>query len=208
MVMRLKLYLIEKSITRKVVKISSINKESEIENDNRRIIFPYKKQSDKFIVFSEEELKNNYPNCYSYLLDTKKELETRDKGKKNYPIWFSWGRTQGMNYSGKRLYTRTFYHKPDFMLDETEDSFFCNGYAVFCKNRLKAIQKLLNSELMKYYVKMTSVEIEGNYQCYQKNFIEKFTILDFSEDDWKYIETEDNIDKLNKWLFEKYQIKR
>lgn len=201
-------YFIEKSITRKVVKISSMKEESEIEKNNRRIIFPYKNENDKFIAFSEEELKNNYPKCYSYLLDAKKELETRDKGKKSYPVWFAWGRTQGMNYRGKRLYTRTFYHKPDFMFDETEDSFFCNGYAVFCKNRVKAIQKLLNSEVMNYYVKMTSVEIEGNYQCYQKNFIEKFTILDFSEDEWKYIETEEDINKLNNWLFEKYQIKR
>ena len=53
--------------------ISSIKKESEIEKDNRRIIFPYKNEKDKFIAFSEEELKNSYPKCYSYLLDAKKE---------------------------------------------------------------------------------------------------------------------------------------
>ena len=199
-------YFVERSITKKLVKISSINKESEIENNNRRIIFPYKKENDKFVVFTEEELKTNYPKCYSYLLDSKKELETRDKGKKSYPTWFAWGRTQGMNFKGKRLYTRTFYHKPDFMLDENEDNFFCNGYAVFCNDRIKAIQKLLNSELMNYYVKETSVEIEGNYQCYQKNFIEKFNILEFSEEEWTYLETEEDKTKLDKWLFNRYNI--
>lgn len=196
-------YRIEKGILRKIIKISSINSENEIKNNPRRIIFPYSLTNGKYEIMTENELRTKYPACYQYLLAAKEDLEKRDKGRKTYPVWFAWGRTQGMNYKGKRLYTKTFSNKPNFMLDE-DDNLFCNGYAVFCKNRINAIQKILNSKLMEYYVKKTSVEIEGNYQCYQKNFIEKFTIPNFSEEEWNYIENEKDSIKLNAWLFDKY----
>ena len=36
---------------------------------------------------------------------------------------------------------------------------------------------------MDYYVKTTSVTIDGGYPCYQKNFIELFTIPNFDISD-------------------------
>lgn len=199
-------FLIEKNITRKLIKISSIKNQDEIYSDKRRIIFPYIKKNGKYEIMPEDYLKQNFPKTYEYLLTTKHELEKRDKGKKSYPTWYAWGRTQAMNYKGNRLYTRTFSDKPDFMLDEQEDNLFCNGYALFCKKNIKAIQKILNSKLMDYYTKKTSYEIEGNYQCYQKNFIEKFNIPYFSESDWEYIEREENKDKLDMWLINHYHL--
>ena len=200
-------FLIEKSITRKIIKISSIKNEKEIESDKRRIIFPYLKKNGMYELMSESYLKNNFPNCYQHLLNAKFELKKRDKGKKSYPLWFAWGRTQGMDYNGKRLYTRTFYHKPDFMLDEQEDNLFCNGYAVFCKEYIKEIQKILNSKVMEFYVKKTSVEIEGNYQCYQKNFIEKFNIPSFTKKEWNFLKKETNKEKVDKWMIKKYDLR-
>ena len=62
------------------------------------------------------------------------------------------------------------------MLEESDKSLFCNGYAVIEKNRndLELIQKILNSEIMNYYVSMTSYSIEGNCKCYQKNMFKTF----------------------------------
>lgn len=197
-------FKIERGITRKVVKISSINAQEEIYSDKRRIIFPYIKKNGRYEIMQENHLIKKYPRTHEYLLKAKSDLEKRDKGKKTYPSWYAWGRSQAMNYNGIRLYTRTFSKKPDFMLDEQEDNLFCNGYALFCKKNMKSIQKILNSKLMDYYAKKTSYEIGGNFQCYQKNFIEKFTIPHFSDTDWKHIEHEENKDELDVWLFTKY----
>lgn len=199
-----KKFFIEKDITRKVVKISSIKNQDEIYSDKRRIIFPYFKKNGKYGIMPEEYLKQNFPKTYEYLLSAKSELEKRDKGKKSYPAWYAWGRTQAMDYKGKRLYTRTFSDKPDFMLDEQDDNLFCNGYALFCKKNIEAVQKILNSKLIDYYVKKTSYEIEGDYQCYQKNFIEKFNIPLYSESDWEYLEKEEDKNKIDVWLINKY----
>jgi adenine-specific DNA-methyltransferase len=45
---------------------------------------------------------------------------------------------------------------------------------------IDVVQKILNSCVMDYYVTKTSVSIEGGYPCYQKNFIEKFTIPEYN----------------------------
>lgn len=195
---------IERGATRKVVKISSIASEQDIRKDKLRIIFPYKKINGRYTRIPEDELKEKYPRCYAYLLAQKEVLKRRDKAKKSY-VWYAYGRTQGLDFHGPRLYTRTFSNKPDFILD-TEDNLFCNGYAVFINDRIRAYQALLNSTLMQYYVKKTSVEIEGDYQCYQKNFIEKFGIPEFSSAELDYLETEKNPSKLEEWLKIKYGI--
>lgn len=42
---------------------------------------------------------------------------------------------------------------------------------------------------MYYYAKLTSFQIEGAYQCYQKNFIEKFGIPNLDSDAINIINT-------------------
>lgn len=199
-------YRIERSITKKIVKISTVDDEPDIKSNKLRIIFPYENRDGKYQLIPENRLKSEYPLCYEYLVASRDELNTRDKGQMDYPDWYAYGRTQGFNYRGARLYTRTFSDHPNFILDENQDSFFCNGYAVFLNKHIRAYQKILNSKIMNYYIKKTSVEIEGNYQCYQKNFIEKFSIPKLSEDDIEYVESEKDKNKLDRWLIKKYDL--
>ncbi len=74
------------------------------------------------------------------------------------------------------------------MLDDT-DQLFCNGYSVSLRcdtmkslpdMTLTCLQRILNSSVMDYYTKLTSFQIEGDFQCYQKNFIEQFGIPSLS----------------------------
>ncbi|MDZ4681628.1 MAG: hypothetical protein SGI94_14395 [Saprospiraceae bacterium] len=93
------------------------------------------------------------------------------------------------------------------MLVEEEDAYFTNGYGLFFREKLTnelfsdltnpitrvenidVVQKILNSCILDYYVRKTSVAIEGGYPCYQKNFIEKFTIPELAEGEIKVIVT-------------------
>lgn len=69
------------------------------------IIYPYyenesettesnKKSNIKIIP--EPKFKLLYPKTYQYLFENKGELQKRDKGKKQYPEWYAYGRTQGL----------------------------------------------------------------------------------------------------------------
>ena len=64
--------------------------------DNKWCIYPYDKNTK---IIEEEEFKNNNPLTYKYLENHKNELLKRDKGKKKYTKWYSYGRTQSLKIS-------------------------------------------------------------------------------------------------------------
>ncbi|NUM43245.1 MAG: N-6 DNA methylase [Anaerolineales bacterium] len=181
------LYHIESEITKPAVKVSSLKETADLAHNTLRIIFPYERKNGGYKLISEERLKANYPKTYAYLLAQKDLLAQRDKGKKQYETWYAWARSQGMDAPGPKLLTKTFSRFPQFFWDKS-DQLFCNGYAVFPKPPdlfsttvpIEVLEKILNSKIMHYYAKLTSFEIEGNYQCYQKNFIERFGIPELS----------------------------
>lgn len=184
------LHEIETELTRPAVKIADLASENDLSHNTRRIIFPYLRSQSRYVPLPESVLCEKYPKAYRYLLLCRDLLSERDKGKKEYGAWYAWGRTQGMEAPGPKLLTKTFSKRPQFMLDTT-DQLFCNGYAVslpsqdslFAGTPLRGLQRILDSVVMHYYAKMTSFQLEGNYQCYQKNFIGRFGIpdLDFAQ---------------------------
>lgn len=197
---------IERGITRRVVKIPLVNNEDDVKNNKLRIIFPYRNIGNgHYRIIPEEEIKQKYPLCYSYLLTRKEELSRRDKGKNTAEKWYAYGRTQGFNSYGPRLYTRTFSKGPNFIRDD-DDSLYCNGYAIFIDQDIEVYQKILNSELMNYYVKKTSSEIDGDYQCYQKNYIETFSIPSFSPKELDFLRNHTDQRDIVRFLEVKYGI--
>jgi methylase of polypeptide subunit release factors len=210
-------YLIEEEITKPIAKISDFKDQSDLINNKRRIIFPYKKVNGKVEIIKEEEIKERFPKCYEYLLIAKEELSTRDKGNVEYQQWFAYARTQGLNFQGKKLLTPTFSAKPRFLLEINEEALFCNGYAIYVKNYdnlfsknnipLEILSKILNSWVMEYYIKRTSVSIEGDYPCFQKNFIELFGIPNFTKEEIKFLKNEEDRKEIDKFLISKYGIK-
>jgi adenine-specific DNA-methyltransferase len=204
-----KKFLIEKDITRVIRKIPSIKNEEDMKNDKRLIIFPYIMVNKKVKIIPENIIEKKYPECYKYFCYIKDKLNERDKGMKKYSEWYAYGRGQGLNMIGKKLLTPTFSNKPKFIFDEDENSLFCNGYAIFGnieKIKLNILQKILNSVVMDYFIKKTSVNIEGNYQCYQKNFIESFSIPEFSIKELEFLENENNSELIDNFLIKKYNL--
>ena len=212
------IYKIEKEITQPIAKISDFTVQEELNNNSRRIIFPYKKINGKVEIIREPEMRKNYPYCYKYLLSAREELLTRDKGNMEYPEWYSYARTQGLNFSGKKLLTPTFSLEPRFLLEQNDSSLFCNCYAIYLKDKtdlfssiqqklgLDVLRKILNSQIMGYYIKQTSVSIEGGYPCYQKNFIELLGIPEFTTKELSFLHKEENNQNINDFLIEKYDV--
>jgi len=216
---------IEKEITKSVYKISNFKSQETIEDNTKRIICPYHIGKGNAMPISEQEFKTNYPKCYEYLLSEKESLALRDKGKVIFEPFFVWGRTQGLNKLGKKILNPTFSQFPRFLLVEEEEAFFTNGYGLFFREQennfslfeeivnpitlignIDVVQKILNSFLMHYYVSKTSVSIEGGYPCYQKNFIEKFTIPQFSNEEINHLKSINDKEEIDSFLINKYQL--
>lgn len=149
-------------------------------------------------------------------------LAKRGKGKHTYTPFYAYGRTQGLNRTGIKLLTPTFSKYPRFILDTNDLGFFTNGYGIYLREteqqlffnsneianqeNFDVIQKILNSFVMEYYVDKTSVAIEGGYPCYQKNFIEKFSIPSFDAAEISHLRSLSNEDDINQFLVSKYHL--
>lgn len=220
------IFEIEKEITRPVHKISDFKTQEEAEKNTRRIICPYNIKKDIATPISEADFKNKFPKCYAYLLTEKENLLSRDRGKVTFDPFYVWGRTQGLTKAGKRILNPTFSKKPRFIVIEETDAFFTNGYGIFFREvkiqnslfasavnpinkveNIDIVQKILNSYVMHYYISKTSVAIEGGYPCYQKNFIENFTIPELSTEEIEILRSLNLQQDINYFLIEKYQLK-
>lgn len=202
------IYPIEKDITRDIIKISNVKTENDIKNNELKMIFPYRQTNDKTEIIPENELETEFPKCYSYLLAVRDELATRDKGKKTYETWYAYGRRQGIENYGARILTPTFSKKPRFLIDWKEDSFFSNGYGIFYNENdydLEILRNILNSIVMDYYITKTSVHLEGGFPCFQKNFIELFSIPKLTEEEKEIIKFGKK-DEIDEFLVKKYNL--
>ncbi len=211
-------YKIEKELTKPLVKISDMKEMCDVRKNKRRIIFPYKSERGKATPIDEKEMEHKYPFCYKYLLSVKEILVGRGKGKHSYSPFYVYGRTQGLNRFGARIYTPTFSLKPRFLFDIKEDGFFTNGYGMYFKaeslfgnpiakkENVDVLLKIINSCVMDYYVTKTSVAIEGGYPCYQKNFIERFTIPNMTESQISELRDLTNSDDINRFVCDMYHI--
>lgn len=220
-------FLIEKEVTRPLFKISNFKNDIEIKDNTLRIITPYNFIENSALPICEDEFKEKYPNCYNYLCSEKETLKKRDKGKNSFSPFYLWGRSQGITRFGKKLLNPTFSKYPRFLNVEDEYSYFTNGYGIFFDKVKKKsntlfeasthpfsheenkneLQKVLNSAVMDYYIKLTSVSIQGGYPCYQKNFIEKFSIPQFNKEElleFKKLKLKNDI---NEFLAKKYHLK-
>lgn len=198
-------YVVEKDLIKRLYKIPELKRCDSLSLACRYIIFPYRKGKTGFEIIPESELMEKNPQTYKYLLARKEELDSRDKGKPNNVSWYAYGRTQGLNKVGNKLLFPTFSRVPRFTIVEDEEALFCNGYAVFENDYidLEVLKRILNSIIMQYYVNSTSYAIEGGYYCYQKKYIEKFSLPYFSDDEKAQIVQMSKAD-LDAFLIEKY----
>lgn len=216
-----KKFEIEKEITKPLFKISDFKNQKDIVGNQRRIIFPYYIDGKNAAIIDEDEMKVKYPQCYKYFAFIQDKLLARNEGK-IYPF-YAYGRTQGLTKQGIKLLTPTFSQYPRFLIVDDIQALFTNGYGIYfdkqtqknifddihplsLEQNIDVLQKVLNSVIMDYYVKKTSVSIEGGYPCYQKNFIEKFTIPTFSDEELSILRNLTSVDEINDFLIEKYQV--
>jgi hypothetical protein len=220
------IFLIEKEVTKPVYKISEFKCQDEINQNTLRIITPYKFLETSYSPIEESEFITKYPYCYKYLLTEREKLKNRDKGKTIFDPFYIWGRTQGIARFGKKILNPTFSKHPRFLYVPEEDAYYTNGYGIYFnkdisdnyslfdnfvhpmskEENILITQKILNSVIMDYYVSRTSVSIQGGFPCYQKNFIEKFTIPEFTMQEIATLDMLEEKDEIDKFLIEKYQL--
>lgn len=191
----------------------------------KRIIYPYKNLDGDTILFSEEELMNNFPNAYAYLNAHKKTLEERKDSRKTLKGAKDW-------YKLTRFGTIDMFNKTKIVYPgETKNNKFgidynksgYSGARVFSitlnsttnyEDNLLALLALLNSKLVEFYLHSTSPLKQGGYYSYSSTILntipipEKYETTSLKEKSLKIIElysTYDNIiSKFTTYLLHQY----
>lgn len=194
-------YYIEKEITKPFIKISKYK----ASNNIGRIIFPYKIQNNKAVIYDEKTLEKKFPLCFNYFNVNKCQIEKKDKGKILKP-WYIYGRSQGLNLFDEKLIFSTFNSVPEFMDCPTNEALLSNGYCItnFPYSK-QLLLKILNSNIMKYYIENTSYNISGDYKCFQKKYIKNFSIPEITDEiNNKIISLEG--EELDRYLLKLYKL--
>ena len=87
---------IEKGLVKPLLKGEDVHRYDNIQTD-RFVIFPYKIDNEKAVLYTENELSVLFPNGYAYLKECEDILRSREKGRFNIEgEWFQYGRKQGI----------------------------------------------------------------------------------------------------------------
>ncbi|MCT6590820.1 class I SAM-dependent methyltransferase [Pantoea dispersa] len=201
---------IEKSICRDIINSNKITSNTPLDEIKEKIIFPYHyKEKLKPSIFTEEYFIKNYPNAYQYLVHHKKNLTLRDKGKKEYPAWFAFGRAQSLEtIKNKLLLPRMSNKPPHSILSMDDDVLFYNGIAITAskKSDLLLAQKILSSRLFWKYITTTSKPYGSDYYALNGSFVNTFGVYKFSKDDIKFILAANSDETLNLYMENLYNI--
>ena len=147
---------------------------------NRWVIFPYIINNDTATLYTEKEIKSNFPLAWEYLSENKKFLENRERGKFK-SNWWQYGRTQ--NLTEFEVDKISFPYMAD-KCQSTWDAEYCyhttKVYSISFNEKNKYnplfILGLLNSPLFLFFVKSVGTVFRGWFYIFTPNFIENFPI--------------------------------
>lgn len=165
----------EPEILKPVVKGSKFNG---LADDTRKIIFPYKKENDRYIVIPEQEMKSVYPHCYAYFLKNKEELLARksDRGA----LWYQYGRSQGVQtMHQEKIVLSTMMDSEIKFHKISADVMVYSGIFITRKSTdvpWAIIENLLLSKDFVKFVRLTGKDLSGGYKSVTTKQIKDFRI--------------------------------
>jgi len=197
---------IERGICRSIINSNSIESIESLLGNKEVIIFPYYHINGGRVVIPEDDFRINYPNAYNYLESKKNALSERDKGKREYEAWYAYGRTQSLDIKGLKLFFPHITDSPNFIIAEDRDLLFYNGLAAFSEdiNELRILKSILETDIFWFYISQTSKYYVSNHRSISKNYIKKFGIPEFTENERNYILNHNNKEDIKFLIESKY----
>lgn len=202
------IYRIEKYICRDIINSNRLKDIKSVNEVKAKIIFPYTNHKKPNLI-KEEDLKNNFPNTYKYLLSNRRELDKRDKGNGNYENWFAFGRTQSLEkFSVKLFFPKMTNSSLNCLIEVDENLLYYNGQAILGNSvdDLLVIKKLMESTVFWYYIRKTSKPYSAGFFSIDGNYINNFGVCDLSQSEKEFIINEEDKSVLNFFWETKYGI--
>lgn len=173
---------IERGLVKPLLKGEDVHRYDNIKT-NRYVIFPYKIENGKAVLYTENELAISFPNGYAYLKECENILRAREKGRFNIDNeWFQYGRKQGILYAEMaKLIAPDISMGGNFALD-TRGEFYQTTtiYGYIKKSHIQESYKfwmaLLNSRLCWWFLSNTGTVLANGFFRFKPDYIKPFPV--------------------------------
>ena len=173
---------IEKGLVKPLLKGEDVHRYDTIKTD-RYVVFPYKIQNGKAILYSESVLSKLFPQGYAYLKECESVLREREKGRFNIDgEWFQFGRKQGILFAEKeKLVAPDISMGGNFAYDCKGEFYQTTTIYGYIKRQdvqenYKFWLALLNSRLCWWFMANTGTVLANGFFRYKPDYINPFPV--------------------------------
>lgn len=175
---------IERGLVKPLLKGEDVHRYDNIVTD-RFVIFPYKLEDWKAILYTEKELSKLYPNGYAYLKECEGVLRNREKGRlQNDEYWYRYIYPKNLTlFDNEKLVAPEISLGGNFAYDY-KGKFYSTTkiYGYIKKENIYEGYKfwlgLLNSKLFWFYLQNTGYVLRGGYFTFKTNYVAPFPVPD------------------------------
>lgn len=173
---------IERGLVKPLLKGEDVHRYDSIKT-NRYVIFPYKIENGKAVLYTENELSVLYPYGYAYLKECKEELRNREKGRlRNDDYWFRYIYPKNLVlFDNEKLVAPDISMGGNFALD-TKGEFYQTTtiYGYIKKSDIQENYKfwmaLLNSRLCWWFLSNTGTVLANGFFRFKPDYIKPFPV--------------------------------
>ena len=173
---------IERGLVKPLLKGEDVHRYDNIVTD-RFVIFPYKLEDGKAILYTEEELSKLYPNGYAYLKECENVLRNREKGRlQNDEYWYRYIYPKNLTlFDNEKLVAPDISLGGNFAYDEKGVFYQTTTiYGYIKKEHISESYKfwmaLLNSRLFWWYLTNTGTTLANGFFRFKPDYIKPFPV--------------------------------
>lgn len=178
---------IERGLVKPLLKGEDIHRYDHISTD-RFVIFPYKLDNGKAILYTEKEIGNLFPKGYDYLKECEDILRNREKGRlKNDEYWYKYIYPKNLVlFENEKLVAPEISLGGNFAYDQFGKFYSTTKiYGYIKKSNVKEGYKfwlaLFNSRLFWFYIQNTGYVLRGGYYTFKTNYVSPFPVPEFEQ---------------------------
>lgn len=178
---------IERGLVKPLLKGEDVHRYNHISTD-RFVIFPYKLDNGKAILYTEKEIRDLFPNGYSYLKECEDILRNREKGRlKNDEYWYKYIYPKNLVlFENEKLVAPEISLGGNFAYDQFGEFYSTTKiYGYIKKSNVKEGYKfwlaLFNSRLFWFYIQNTGYVLRGGYYTFKTNYVSPFPVPEFEQ---------------------------
>ena len=176
---------LEKDIMKPILKGDDVKRYAPLKN-SYWLIYPHHSVNGKTVPYEENEMKEQFPLTYEYLLPFKSELvEKKIRYKTNENYWFALHRSREITmFETPKIITAEISLGCNMTFDTKNLYHNTKCYTILFdkvfERYTQAYLTILNSRILWYYLSQTGYTLRGGFFCFKTKYLEPFHLPDLT----------------------------